>query len=75
MSLNQSQINRLAELVGRAYTLAVAASMGDPIDQADAEEVSGETAEFLAHLEGGATMDEEAIDHELRQLVRALKGA
>ena len=69
-----SQLYTLTALIGRAYTLAVAASMGDPIDQADAEEVAGETAEFLAHLEGGATMDEDAIDADLRQLARTLKG-
>jgi hypothetical protein len=74
MSLNQNQLQTLTALLGRAYTLAVAASMGDPIDQADAEEVAGETAEFLAHLEGGATMDEDAVDPDLRKLAQALKG-
>lgn len=69
-----NQLNTLTNLIERAYGLAVAASMGDPIDQADAEAVAGETAEFLAHLEGGALMDEDAIDTDLRQLAYALKG-
>lgn len=73
-ALSQTQLETLTNLIERAYGLACAASMGDPINQADAEEVCGETAELLAHIEGGTTMDEEAIDPNLRQLAQALKG-
>jgi hypothetical protein len=74
MSLNQDQLQTLTALLGRAYQLACAATMGDAIEQADAEEVCGETAELIAHLHGGPTMDWDAMDHELRQLAQALKG-
>ena len=61
--------HRLIEIIGRAYMLSAQVLNGDNPDIALAEELSGETAELLALLNGDtgafesdALMDEELVD-------------
>jgi hypothetical protein len=74
--MNQENLNRLIEMCGRAYALAVAVQMGDKVEAGLDDEVAGEMAEFLAHLDGDtASMpDEDAIDAQLRDMAQELRG-
>ena len=67
-------INRLTDIIGRAYTLSAQVLNGDDPDIALAEELSGETAEFLALLDGdtGAFESDTVMDGELVALCNAL---
>lgn len=66
-------MKRLVEMIERAYALAVQVQDGK-IDIGLAEEVSGECAELLAHLnrDEGAFGDEESKDPELVELSKKL---
>lgn len=68
-------MERLEAIIGRAYTLAAQVLNGDTPDLNLAEEISGECAELLAHLDGdgGAFDSESVIDFDLVQLAQALK--
>jgi hypothetical protein len=65
---------RLQAIIERAYTLSAQVLNGDKPDIALAEELSGETAELLAHARGdtGAFESEEVMDMELVALVKQL---
>lgn len=65
-------MSRLTQILGNARSLAVAAMMGDKIDQSLAEEVSGELSEFIAYLENDRSMDSESICTELQALALAI---
>jgi hypothetical protein len=70
-----NHIYKLTTILGRAQNLAMLAVTGEPIEQWLAEEVNGELSEFIAHLEGDTgSMDPEAIDPELAELAKQLKG-
>ncbi len=69
-------LHHLTSILGRAQDLAMRAVTGEPIDQADAEEVNGELSEFIAHLDGDTgSMDDEAIDNDLAALAAAIVAA
>ena len=61
-------------MLSRAYTLA-AQALNNEIDFALAEEVSGECAELLAHINNdqGAFSDPECMDPELMALAPKIK--
>jgi hypothetical protein len=65
---------RLEAMISRTYALALQA-LDNEIDPALAEEVSGESAEFLALLNGnyGAFGDDACIDPELVALVKKIQ--
>jgi hypothetical protein len=70
-------MKRLVEMIERAYALAVQVqddNRDEKVLQVLAEEVSGECAEFLAHLnrDEGAFGDEECKDPELVELAQKL---
>lgn len=71
----EKTMNRLLEMIERAYELGVQAQTGH-IETALAEEVTAECGEFLALWEGLKSFyhDEESIDQELVALVNHLKG-
>lgn len=73
--MKQADYNRLEDMLGRAYTLAVQVINGDAPDSALAEEVSGECSELLALMDGdmGAFGQPELIDPELLALASALQ--
>ena len=65
---------RLEAMLERAYTLSAQVLNGDTPDMALAEEVSGECAELLAHINGdtGAFESDDVIDSELSTIAQAL---
>lgn len=66
-------MNRLIDLIERAYALGVAATHGEA-SQELAEEVASETAEFLAlYRNDTGSFDAECIDQELAALVKKLQ--
>jgi len=70
-------MKRLVEMIERAYALAVQVqddNRDEKVLQVLAEEVSGECAELLAHLnrDEGAFSDEECKDPELVELSEKL---
>ena len=70
-----NHIYKLTAILGRAQELAAAVLTGDD-DKAAllSEEVSGELAEFIEHLEGrGHKMEQECIDPELAELAKQLR--
>ena len=67
-------MDRLNEMVARSYKLAVQALIGDEIDVLLAEEIAGESAEFLALWDGvEGAFDGGTKDAELVELVERLK--
>jgi hypothetical protein len=73
-----TSIIKLLEMVSRSYALALQVqddNRDEQVIQALAEEVSGESAEFLALWDGneGAFGDEESKDKTLVALVNSLK--
>jgi hypothetical protein len=66
--------HRLTEIIDRAYMLSAQVLNGDNPDIALAEELSGETAELLALLNGdtGAFESDTVMDGELVDLCNAL---
>ena len=68
-------MKRLEEMLGRAYTLSAQVLNGDEVDIALAEEVSGESAELLAMMNGdwSAFESDEVMDMELLGTVKKLQ--
>jgi hypothetical protein len=68
-------MKRLEEMIERAYTLSAQVLNGDEPDIALAEEVSGESAELLAMMNGdwSAFESEEVMDMELLDTVKKIK--
>jgi hypothetical protein len=67
-------MNRLLDMIARAYELAMQAQDG-VTDIGLAEEVAGESAEFLALWdEDEGAFDEGTEDAELVELIKQLKG-
>jgi hypothetical protein len=66
-------MDRLVDIISRAYSLALQVQEGKA-DPVLAEEISGECAELLAHLNNdeGAFGDEECKDQELVDIARLL---
>lgn len=67
-------MKRLEEMLERAYTLSAQVLNGDVPNIAIAEEVCGECAELLAHINGdrGAFESEDVMDHELVRLTKVI---
>jgi len=65
---------RLQAIIEKAYTLSAQVLNGDEPDIALAEELSGETAELLAHASGdtGAFESEDVMDSELVALAKVV---
>jgi hypothetical protein len=70
---DMEHLQRLANILGRAYNLALSVQDGTAT-QEKAEEVSGECAELLAHIEQdyGGFGDEECMDQGLKALAEKL---
>ncbi len=68
-------MKRLEAIIGRAYELAAQVLNGDELDLALAEEVSGECAELLAHVDGdmAAFESEEVMDGDLARTAMAMR--
>jgi hypothetical protein len=68
-------MRRIEQMIERAYTLSAQVLNGDELDIALAEEVSGESAEFLAMMFGdwSAFESEEVMDMELLETVKKIK--
>ena len=66
--------NRLENMIGRAYELSAQVLNGDEPDLALAEEISGESAELFALLDGdmGAFESEDVMDGELVALAKVV---
>jgi hypothetical protein len=69
------KLDKLIEMIERAYELGVQAQAGDP-DQALSEEVTSECAEFLAVWEEdwGSFESMDIVDKDILELVTTLKG-
>jgi hypothetical protein len=67
-------MQRLEAILGRAYELSAQILNDCEADIALAEEVCGETAELLAHINGdrGAFESEEVMDAELVKLTKVI---
>ena len=67
-------MERLMEIIDRAYGLAVQAQQGQ-IDQELAEELSGECAELLAHVyqDFSAFSDKSTQDPELVEIAKVIR--
>jgi hypothetical protein len=68
------KLDKLIEMIERAYELGVQAQAGDP-DQALSEEVTSECAEFLAVWEEdwGSFESMDIVDKDILELVTTLK--
>ena len=68
-------MQRLEAIIGRAYELAAQVLNGDELDQALAEQVSGECAELLAHVDGdrAAFESDEVMDGDLVRVAMAMR--
>ena len=68
-------MQRLEAIIGRAYELAAQVLNGDKADIALAEEVSGECAELLAHVDGdrAAFESDEVMDGDLVRVAMAMR--
>jgi hypothetical protein len=68
-------MNKLIEMIGRAYGLGIQAQNNE-VDQSLAEEVTSECSEFLRVWEKdwGAFESMDIIDKEILKLVQTLKG-
>ena len=68
------KLDKLIEMIERAYELGVQAQNGDP-DQALSEEVTSECAEFLAVWEEdwGSFESMDIVDKDILELVTTLK--
>ena len=68
------KLDKLIEMIERAYELGVQAQNGDP-DQALSEEVTSESAEFLAVWEEdwGSFESMDIVDKDILELVTTLK--
>jgi hypothetical protein len=73
--MNTHYIYKLTTILGRARELAAQVTTGDEPNTILAEEVCGELSEFIEHLEWRTHhMDADAVDPELEQLAKKLKG-
>ena len=70
------KLDKLIEMIERAYELGVQAQNGDP-DQALSEEVTSECAEFLAVWEEdwGSFESMDIVDKRILELVTTLKAS